>query len=209
MSLKSIGDLFFYEENCGAASRGFGPIFYGLYASKGFLARQAWEKRGLISKMILPGSQPVLDPYSDVDFVAAAYVERFRNGVAVLKNIAASGGYGPTMYACLIQMISDDGPGFFYPSQVKGEIVDASIKIWRRFHDNCDLIDIKHEGADGPHSEPWLNCGYRVKSEPLIDLAPARARYKTYVSLIPPRAEGTIRDLAFDFCQASVRAYKK
>lgn len=209
MALKDLSTLIFYEEMPPGIGRDSVtqlkmPLLFGLFASQALRER---PKRGI--KDLFHRRQPIVTA-TDVEFVAAARLRFEDDGSAVVANLAAKCGFGPSMYACLMQMVTNDGEGYLYPTQTKGKIVPQSKEIWRQFHEDYDGRILTKATPDGPHDEPWLNCGYRVSENSLVDLTSIRDRYTQYRTRMGnDYRPGTLREKAFALCEKSTESYRE
>lgn len=125
------------------------------------MENQAWRRRltSLIG-FIPEGERPTL--------LAAAHVVE-QAETLVVRNVAAVEGYGPTLYACLLEYARVRGFQGVQPTPDSRQILDRPKRIWRRFFEDgfyrktIDTCDIH-----GEHAEPWLNKRYSLRDGAML-----------------------------------------
>lgn len=207
MAIKSTDDLLFYEDNAQFPTESL--QFVGLFQSKYCQAMKVWTNKSWIGRTFSRCPKRSSDIYEDAHFVAMAYVERHSGREILVNNIAALDGYGPTMYAALIQLAYDDKHVGVLPSQDPSKIVERAKRIWQRFStDYPAKISLTPTGMSR-HKESWLNNSYSLATPPLVDLDAMRNRYRNYLAY--PDSNGQVKialhDLAHALGQKSVDAH--
>lgn len=100
--------------------------------------------------------------------LAAAHVVEQAN-ILVVRNVAAVEGYGPTLYACLIEFARVRGLQGVRPTPDSKQILDRPKRIWRRFfEDGFYRKTIDTRDIPGEHAEPWLNKEYSLRDGAML-----------------------------------------
>ena len=122
----------------------------------------------------------------DVDFVGGAKVCEVRQALLV-QNIGAKPGYGPTLYACILELATARGLKGVVPTREPNKILPKPKEIWRQFaHTPCyaEKITTRPLGSSHwTHDEAWLNQIYTlVDGAELVGISSMRDRSKRYWS---------------------------
>lgn len=182
MPLKSTSDLLFYTDR-DAKAVVTDPYLIGLFRSQ-YCQRAA--SRGVLGRWLSPTSFTGSVP-DDTTFVACAMVETVVTGEQQLPTIhmctvGADEGYGPTLYAAILQFARNEELAGVLPSVTVPSMPPRPKAIWRQFSEAYDDKISLAPATQQVHAEPWLNHVYALKrGEDLVDLAGMRQRYGVYM----------------------------
>lgn len=182
MPLKSTSDLLFYTDR-DAKALVTDPYLIGLFRSQHSARVTA---RGALGRWLSPTSFAGSVP-DDTTFVACAMVETVVTGDERLPTIhmctvGADEGYGPTLYASILQFARNEELAGVMPSVTVAAMPPKPAAIWRQFSEAYDDKISLAPAAQGVHAEPWLNHIYALnRDESLVDLAGMRERYGVYM----------------------------
>ena len=185
--------------------------FIGIYKSKTLNALDIFSQKSLFKQICTkkPRRNPSIS--FDVEFIAVAQVE-LRSNKLFVKNVASKKGYGPTLYALLLQIAKNDGYSGVCPIQEPTKILDKPKEIWRQFSINYPG-QITSEPLDNkPHIDSWLNCCYKLCGIDIIDLKSMQDRRDRFMLLTDDDennfVDSVLIDMALDLGKASVSAYE-
>lgn len=157
--------------------------------------------------------KPPLDSDAGLQIVAAARFTVTSN-ILVVKNTAADDGYGPTLYAVLLELARAWALEGASPYNQPGKVAKKAKNIWLRFKTHSDYenkVLTSQLPISSGHSESWLNEVYSLTGRnPLISIKPMCKRGKNFLEI---RRKQKKSDIVFsqrlsEFLEKSVEAYK-
>lgn len=140
---------------------------------------------------------------------AAAYVQD-SGDILTITNVGAESGFGPTLYAAVMECARARGRRGVRPSTEPAKILDKPKRIWKQFHDGTEYKgNVLTVPMHGRHAEPWLNAIYSLApGAELLDYEQKRAEWKTYKAFWKNSINyDGWRNIAFDMAQRSVEAH--
>lgn len=182
MPLKSTSDLLFYTDR-DAKAVVTDPYLIGLFRSR-HCARVT--SRGALGRWLSPRSFKGSVP-DDTTFVACAMVETVVTGdqrlpTIHMRAVGADEGYGPTLYASILQFARNEALAGVLPSVSVAAMPPKPAAIWRQFSEAYDNKISLAPAAQEVHAEPWLNQIYALShGAELVDLSGMRERYGIYM----------------------------
>lgn len=205
--LKDTDNILFFKEFIEFSLERKVREFVALLHSKHMDTILAKRAKGIFLRW-RPVAKRAADVMEDVTILAAALIER-REGVLDVTNLASTWGYGPTLYAALIQLAKEEG--------LEGVISSTPASPEAKPMLRCFTTDYEGKIAASPtdktdHSESWLNCSLSLVGRPFMELASMRKRYSEYLHLEPDSAQRrldhkAIRHEVFDKAHLSVAAH--
>ena len=213
MAIKFCEEFIFYDSNLGVNNLNNinKTCLIGIYKSCTLKALDSFSQKSFLEQIC--SKKPRRNPciVDDVKFIALAQVNLISNKLFV-KNVTSQNGYGPTLYALILQVAKKYGYSGVCPSQDPTKILDKPKEIWRQFSVNYpEQITLKPLSGK-PHAEPWLNCCYELSGKDIIDLESMQYRRNRFLLLTDEDennfVDRILMDMALDFGKASVRAYE-
>lgn len=167
-----------------------------------------WAAKSWISRQFT--QKPKIDQSeSTAACKAAAYLEDDGEFLQV-RNVGAEQGFGPILYATVLELARARGRAGVIPSREPDKILDKPKRIWERFCNGSEYEGkVLTDPIPGQHPEPWLNRAYRLApDESLLDYVGKRAEWKAYEAFWKKLHVVTgWRDCAFDMARRSVDAH--
>lgn len=211
MAIKNSLDLLLYEQHQTSWPVG-SSAFIGLFLSKSFTAVVAHDALPWLRRISSHAPAIDTDIYDDVACIASAYVRRTPANLLVLDNVVARAGYGPTLYATLLQIARDgDYLGVAAP-ETPCNVLERAKPLWARF-----VVSYPGQIGSAPlrhyqHPEGWLNQSYSGIGTDLVALEVLRRqteRYLVHVGAVAARDPRQIlRDMAFELAGRSGEAHR-
>lgn len=175
-----------------------------LYTTK----TEAWLAKNWFFRMFTP--RPVNDISEPAATCkAAAYILDNGKFLQVL-NVGAERGFGPTLYAAILELARTRGREGVIPSSDPDKILERPKRIWEQFCRGPQYQGkVLSDSVPGQHPEPWLNRAYRLApGASLLDYIGKRTEWKAYSSFWEAsRAVTGWRGKAFDMARRSVEAH--
>ncbi|NYT59649.1 hypothetical protein H0A65_12040 [Alcaligenaceae bacterium] len=165
--LRSSNLLFFAERKDDEHAGYFDECFFvGIYLAPSYERLRQWDEAvqkartrplgWLWPSRKLEGMPSELD----VDFVGGAKVCEVGKALSV-QNIGAKPGYGPTLYACILELAAARGLKGVFPTREPTKILPKPKEIWRQFAQapcyTGKIIIRPISPSQLTHSEGWLN----------------------------------------------------
>lgn len=122
------------------------------------------------------------------EFVAAALVQH-QFGALFIRNVGASGGYGPLLYASVFHLARARGCAGVIPTSDPSKILAKPKEIWRRFAQDEEYAGkVAVRTCEGRHDETWLNMIYKLNPDQnLFAFDEMRRKSRAYWGFWQPR----------------------
>lgn len=170
--------------------------------------KKIWESKGAFVRLLTRTPTMKADSPRAV-CKAAAYIAD-DGKILIVKNVGAEQGYGPTLFAVLMELARARGrKGVAAPNE-PGSILEKPKLILQRFCHGAEYEGkVQTTPASGKHTEEWLNMLYSLEPKAtLLDYNCKRAKWKAYEAFWQNwGGSGYWRVDAFDMAQRSVDAH--
>jgi len=169
---------------------------------------QAWAAKSCLARLITP--KPTINiSESEATCKAAAYLMDDGERLWV-QNVGAEQGFGPTLYAAVLELARARGRLGVCPSVEPGKILEKPKRIWEQFYRGAQYEGkVLTKQVPGHHLEPWLNMSYCLAlGASLLDYDRKRHEWKAYDAFwTASNAITSWRDQAFEMARRSVNAH--
>ena len=127
-----------------------------------------------------------------------------------VRNVGAEQGFGPMLYATVLELARARGRHGVIPSTEQGKILEKPKRIWEQFCNGPEYQGkVLTDPVPGQHPEPWLNMAYRLApGASLLDYDRKRVEWNAYEAFW--NASNTVtgwRGRAFNMAARSVDAH--
>ena len=130
----------------------------------------------------------------------------------IVENIGADKGYGPTLYAAIIELARKRKLNGVRPCREPNKVLHKPKEIWRRFSADPQYgALVRVEPVPGVHAEQWLNCVFSVADgTSLVDIDLMRKNWKRFHRYWADNDtfESTWSDMCRDKARLSVAAHQ-
>lgn len=169
---------------------------------------KTWAAKSKLARLF--SSKPTLKSANPAAVCKAAAYLQDNGQVLVMKNVGAEIGFGPTLYALVMELARARGRQGVRPSTEPKKILLKPKRIWQQFHDRPEYQGkVLATPVPGSHKEAWLNMVYSLAPDTsLLDYERKRAEWRTYETFWK-NLHGPVgwRYMAFDMAQRSVEAH--
>lgn len=169
---------------------------------------KAWADKIWLARLLTP--KPTIDISEPAATCkAAAYV--MDNGkILEVRNVGAEQGFGPILYATVLELARARGRDGVIPSSEPGKILEKPKRIWEQFYKEPEYQGkVLTTSVSGQHPDPWLKMVYSLAyGEQLLDYKHKRWEWEMYENFW--KDSNTVtgwRGHAFKMAQRSVDAH--
>jgi hypothetical protein len=211
MTLPSSSDLLFYSE---CLDEEIAPhlseqFFVGVYRAVALNEVLRCENSTFVRLSRWKLGRSLTSP--DTSFVAGALLLENCKSL-IVKNVGATHGYGPLIYACVMHLARARGLLGAVPSRDPAKILPKPTNIWRRFaEDPAYKKKIALTPIPGQHPEQWLNNIYSLNSSAdLLAFETMRQNANTFWAFWQSRGTtpSSLRAAARALAEKSVQAHQ-
>ena len=175
-------------------------------------AKKAWESTPWYQRSPFQPKLSGMPAQSDLTCVAGASVGEGGGNCLTVENVGAKQGYGPTLYAALLELARARKRDGVLPSRDPTKILPKPREIWRQFaQGSAYSTKIGMRGFSGLHPEPWLNNAFFLKEGAmLLPLQAMRNRAASCIAYWVAQGvyESSITDRIMDMAKLSVTAHR-